>query len=99
MNIPYDLKDPRKTYELPNKYREISGICPLQGLNSLAFVQDERNDHNDRPDCNDYRDRLGEKQPVFHQHVEHREYLLIIHRSKVYEHDATLGRGSLLVAV
>ncbi len=41
MNIPYDLKNPRKTYELPNKYREISGICPLQGLNSLAFVQDE----------------------------------------------------------
>jgi len=41
MNIPYDLKNPRKTYELPNKYREISGIYPLQELNSLAFVQDE----------------------------------------------------------
>ena len=41
MNIPYDLKNPKKTYKLPNKYREISGICPLQGLNSLAFVQDQ----------------------------------------------------------
>ncbi|MBT3377652.1 MAG: hypothetical protein HN742_42290 [Lentisphaerae bacterium] len=41
MNIPYDLENPKKTYELSNKYREISGICPLQGLNSLAFVEDE----------------------------------------------------------
>jgi uncharacterized protein YjiK len=41
MNIPYDLKNPKKMYKLPNKYMEISGICPLQGLNSLAFVQDE----------------------------------------------------------
>ena len=41
MNIPYDLENPKKTYELPKKYREISGIWPLQGLNSLAFVQDE----------------------------------------------------------
>ena len=41
MNIPYDLKNPKKIYKLPNKYREISGIWLLQGLNSLAFVQDE----------------------------------------------------------
>ena len=41
MNIPYDLKKPRKTYKLPKKYREISGICPLPGIHALAFVQDE----------------------------------------------------------
>ena len=41
MNMPYDLKNPKKIYKLPNKYKEISGIWPLQGLTSLAFVQDE----------------------------------------------------------
>ena len=41
MNIPYDLKNPTKTYKLPKKYMEISGICPLQDNDSLAFVQDE----------------------------------------------------------
>jgi uncharacterized protein YjiK len=41
MNIPYDLNNPKKIYKLPNKYKEISGIWLLQGLNSLAFVQDE----------------------------------------------------------
>lgn len=41
MDIPYDLDNPTKTYKLPNKYLEISGICPLPGHNSLAFVQDE----------------------------------------------------------
>jgi hypothetical protein len=41
MNIPYDLKNPKKIYKLPNKYKEISGIWPLQGPNSPAFVQDE----------------------------------------------------------
>ena len=41
MNIPYDIKNPKKTYKLPNEFREISGICSLQGLKSLVFVQDE----------------------------------------------------------
>ena len=41
MDLPYDLKDPAKKYELPNKYMEISGICPIHEYNSLAFVQDE----------------------------------------------------------
>jgi uncharacterized protein YjiK len=41
MNIPYDLKNPTKKYKLPGKYMEISGICPIRGSDSLAFVQDE----------------------------------------------------------
>lgn len=41
MNILYDLENPTKQYKLPNKYVEISGICPIQGSDSLAFVQDE----------------------------------------------------------
>ena len=41
MNIPYDLKNPTKKYKLPKKYMEISGIWPIQGSDSLAFVQDE----------------------------------------------------------
>lgn len=41
MNIPYDLKKPLKTYKLPKKYMEISGIWPIQDNDSLAFVQDE----------------------------------------------------------
>jgi len=39
--FPYDLSTPTKSYSLPNKYREISGISPLASNNSLAFVQDE----------------------------------------------------------
>jgi uncharacterized protein YjiK len=41
MNIPYDLTNPTKTYKLPKKYLEISGIFPIPGSDSLAFVQDE----------------------------------------------------------
>ncbi len=41
MKIPYDLKNPTKTYKLPKKYMEISGIWPVHDDESLAFVQDE----------------------------------------------------------
>lgn len=41
MTIPYDVKTPAKTYQLRNKYREISGICLLPGSDALVFVQDE----------------------------------------------------------
>ncbi len=41
MNFPYNLNDPVKSYSLPNQYKEISGISPLESNNSLAFVQDE----------------------------------------------------------
>ncbi len=41
MNFPYDLNDPIKSYSLPNQYKEISGISPLESNKSLAFVQDE----------------------------------------------------------
>jgi len=41
MNIPYDLNNPIEADELSKKYMEISGICPIQDHNSLAFVQDE----------------------------------------------------------
>jgi len=41
MKLPYNLKKPKKTYKLPKKYVEISGIWPLPGKNALAFIQDE----------------------------------------------------------
>ena len=41
MKIPYDLNNPTELGELSKKYMEISGICPIQDNNSLAFVQDE----------------------------------------------------------
>ena len=40
-HFPYDLSAPTKSYSLPNKYKEISGISPLASKDSLAFVQDE----------------------------------------------------------
>lgn len=42
MKIPYELKKPSKTYKLPKKYREISGVCLIPETDSLAFVQDEQ---------------------------------------------------------
>lgn len=42
MSISYDLNRPNRTYKLGKRYREISGICPVPGSNSLAFVQDEK---------------------------------------------------------
>lgn len=42
MNILYNLKKPSKTVKLPKKYMEISGVCRIQGTDSLAFVQDEQ---------------------------------------------------------
>jgi uncharacterized protein YjiK len=41
MRFPYDLNRPDATYKLGKKYREISGIWPLPGSETLAFVQDE----------------------------------------------------------
>lgn len=41
MDFPYNLNDPEKSYSLPNQYKEISGISPLESNKSLAFVQDE----------------------------------------------------------
>ena len=41
MNFPYNLNNPAKSYSLPNQYKEISGLSPLESNNSLAFVQDE----------------------------------------------------------
>ncbi len=41
MHWPYDLNNPTRTYKLPNKYKEISGITPCADSNCLAFVQDE----------------------------------------------------------
>ena len=40
-HFPYDLRSPIKSYSLPNQYKEISGISPLETNDSLAFVQDE----------------------------------------------------------
>ena len=41
MNFPYNLNNPANRYSLPNQYKEISGLSPLESNNSLAFVQDE----------------------------------------------------------
>lgn len=41
MKITYDVKKPARTYQLRNKYREISGICLIPESDSLVFVQDE----------------------------------------------------------
>ena len=40
-SFPYDLNHPDKSYSLPDPYKEISGLSPLEGNNCLAFVQDE----------------------------------------------------------
>lgn len=40
-NFPYDFSHPAKRYTLPDQYKEISGISPLEDNNSIAFVQDE----------------------------------------------------------
>ena len=37
----YDFCHPIKRYSLPDQYKEISGLSPLEGNNTLAFVQDE----------------------------------------------------------
>jgi uncharacterized protein YjiK len=37
----YDLNHPDNSYSLPDPYKEISGLSPLEGNNCLAFVQDE----------------------------------------------------------
>ena len=39
--FPYDLNHPDNSYSLPEPYKEISGLSPLDGNNCLAFVQDE----------------------------------------------------------
>ena len=39
--FPYDFSHPVKRYGLPDQYKEISGISPLEDNDSLAFVQDE----------------------------------------------------------
>ena len=39
--FPYDLNHPDNSYSLPEPYKEISGLSPLEGNNCLAFVQDE----------------------------------------------------------
>lgn len=39
--FPYDLNHPDNSYSLPDPYKEISGLSPLEGNNCLAFVQDE----------------------------------------------------------
>lgn len=41
MIFPYQLDAPDAYFELPRKYREISGICAVEGERKLAFVQDE----------------------------------------------------------
>ena len=41
MDFPFNLNDPKKSYSLPNQYKEISGISPLESNKFLAFVQDE----------------------------------------------------------
>ena len=40
-SLQYDLKNPIKSYFLPKRYKEISGISFFSDKKSLAFVQDE----------------------------------------------------------
>lgn len=40
-HLSYDFCHPIKRYSLPDQYKEISGLSPLEGKNTLAFVQDE----------------------------------------------------------
>ena len=39
--FPYDLNHPDRSITLPDQYKEISGLSPLESNDCLAFVQDE----------------------------------------------------------
>ena len=42
MKFPFDLSQPSKRYKLDKRFSEASGIAPMPGGRTLAFVQDEQ---------------------------------------------------------